>query len=141
MKIQFDWDFDQEMKTSTVSNQDRAKRRGPRRVRGYSAEDYRPFEERAAASKAVFGTVLTRNQRHMHAAVAKVRPWLCPQGQPEPFVRSHGSRKSFLRNRLAGFCSRLRGHPDQIVLTRSQRRLHATLARTRPWICPHGRPE
>ncbi len=26
-------------------------------------------------------------------------------------------------------------------LTRSQRRLHAALARTKPWHCPHGQPE
>jgi len=142
MKIQFNWDFDDEMKTLAASSQDRTKHRSLRRERGYLGKDYRPFAERAAASKPVYGTVLTRNQRCIHAALARMRPWLCPQAQPEPFARNPSRRPSLMHGRsAAGLRSRMRGHPDQIVLTRSQRRLHAALARTRPWLCPYGRPE
>lgn len=35
----------------------------------------------------------------------------------------------------------LRHRPYRAMLTDSQRRLHAALARTRPWLCPDALPE
>jgi hypothetical protein len=83
MKIQFDWRFEDERKTAAASSQDRETRRGSRGERGYFGENYRPFRERAAASKTVYDSGLTRNQRRLHAALARTRPWLCPYGRPE----------------------------------------------------------
>jgi hypothetical protein len=141
MKIQFDWHFEDERKTPAASSRDRDKCRGSQRERGYFAEKYRPFTERAAASKATYGSVLTRNQCRVHAALARIRPWLCPYAQPEPFAGNRGRRTRLMRGISAGSRSHRKGRPDQIALTRSQRRLHAALARTRPWLCPYGRPE
>ena len=67
--------------------------------------------------------------------------WRFDEDMENRATDSWGERHSLVRNWLVGLCNRLRHHPDRIELTPRQCRLHAAVARTRPWDCPYGRPE
>jgi hypothetical protein len=141
VNVQFDWHFDDEKDMVTGPDRDTVKREKSRQPHspylGYS----RAIEQRASASRTIYGAGLTRTQRRLHAALARVKPWLCPQAQPEQFGLYSARRRCMVREKLTGLRGRLKYHPDQIPLTRRQRRLHAALARTMPWLCPYGQPE
>lgn len=141
MNVQFDWHFDDEKDMVTGRDRDAVKREKSRQHRSLYRGYPQAVEQRAFISRTVYGAGLTRNQRRLHAALARIKPWLCPQAQPEPFGLYSVRRRCVVRERLTGLRGRLRYHPDQIPLTRRQRRLHAALARTMPWLCPYGQPE
>jgi len=48
---------------------------------------------------------------------------------------------SWIASLLARVRARFERRPLAMGLTASQRRLHAALARTRPWLCPDALPE
>jgi len=141
MNVQFDWHFDDEKDVVTGAHRDTVKQDKSRQNRGPYLGYLHAIEQRASASRTVYGAGLTSNQRRLHAALARIKPWLCPQAQPERFGLYSVRRRCVVRERLTGLRRRLRYHRDQIPLTRRQRRLHAALARTMPWLCPYGQPE
>ena len=55
---------------------------------------------------------------------------------------THATRfSSWTASLLARIRARFERRPLVLGLTASQRRLHAALARTRPWLCPDALPE
>ena len=141
MNVQFDWHFDDETDTETGPQRDTVKREKSRQNRSSYLGYSNVIEQRASASCSVYGAGLTRNQRKLHAALARMKPWLCPQARPEAAGPCSVRRRGLVRMRMTSLRNRLKYHPDQIPLTRRQRRLHAALARTIPWLCPYGQPE
>jgi hypothetical protein len=141
MNVQFDWHFNDEEDTVTGLDRDTIKQPKSRMKCSPYLGYARAIEQRASASRAVYGAGLTRNQRRLHAALARMKPWLCPQARPEAIGPYSVRRRGLVRMRMSCLRGRLTYHPDQIPLTRRQRRLHAALARTMPWLCPYGQPE
>jgi len=141
MNVQFDWHFEDDKDIVTGFDQGTAKRRRSRQNRSLYADYSHVIEQRASASRTVYAAGLTQNQRRLHAALARVKPWLCPQARPEPVGLCSVRRRALVPMRMARLRDRLKYHPDLMPLTRRQRRLHAALARTMPWLCPYGQPE
>lgn len=135
MKIQFDWRFDED------ATEEENRVTSPRDPIESSLMTHFFTSSTVRAGRTRSQVWLTRSQRRLHSTLARTKPWLCPAGEPEPFVHSSGWRKRITRIPVIRIRRRPRRRPGQISLTRRQRRLHAALARTRPWLCPYPRPE
>jgi hypothetical protein len=135
MNVQFDWQFDKEF------NDEEKKLTKPRdRIQSSLTV------HRLTLSRVRSGTVRrqmwpTNNQRRLLSSMARMRPWLCPAAEPEPFVckTSRLGKRTLESSARWRTCYRQTGAATG--LTRRQRRLHAALARTRPWLCPSVWPE
>ena len=91
----------------------------------------------------------TASQHRLHAALARTKPRLYPEARPELVVHSSDMRRqavdtarpSWIARLLTRIRACLEHRPSQAGLTASQRRLHAALARTKPWLCPDAQLE
>lgn len=128
MSIQFDWRFDDE------------KDKGQEK----EVTSIISFSWRASSS-----TRISQPRHRSRSTELAASPWFCPEAQPELVTRTFDRRKragniicptwiASLLARLYAFRSYRR---HKMGLTASQGRVHAALARTRPWLCPDVRPD
>lgn len=159
MNIQFDWRFDEDNKKqvngATNAHQFSRRTRSSAHVRTRPAESSVDVIRPAGIVGPLAGIYarlrhrrhqmgLTASQRRLHAALARTRAWLCPDALPEliapsfdwreqvPSIIWHSRQVRLLRC----ICAYLKPRPNHVMLTARQRRLHAALARIRPWSCP-----
>ena len=135
MKVQFDWRFDDEY----TSNEERVRK--PSDVIQTSLITHHAYVSRVTASHLRRQAWQTRSQRRLQAALARTKPWQCPVGEPDWFRYGYRSLRGPRRVQFAWRGRGSKRRPGDPWMTRRQRRLHAALARTRPWLCPQVWPE
>lgn len=81
MKIQFDWQFDEDV------NDEEKKPTKPRDFIQSSLTAHRLALSQVRACSARRQMWSTNNQRRFLSTWARMKPWVCPAGEPEPFVR------------------------------------------------------
>lgn len=135
MNVQFDWGFDDE----DTRSEERVQK--PTDVIQASLITHRAHISRVTPSHLRRPAWQTLSQRRLHAALARTQPWQCPAGEPDRFGSGSRSLRGPSRIQMAW---KGRGNKNRLGdpwMTQRQRRLHAALARTRPWLCPRVRPE
>jgi hypothetical protein len=135
MNVEFDWRFvDNDVEFEECV-------RKPTDVIQDSLMTHKMHVSHVRTGKLWRGTWPTPNQRRLHAAFARIEPWYCPGAEPERFTQRKSRRRASKRGMLRLGVRHLRQPRGELWLTRRQQRLHAALARTRPWLCPEARPE
>ena len=90
MKVQFEWRFDDEAegkRKTTPAQRSTARKDNSRRPSELVWRYRRQAQNGVPIKGTVFDVGLTANQRRLHAALARVKPWLCPCGQPAALTR------------------------------------------------------